>query len=228
VKKSSRTPKRTIAGRGSKKASKKVAKKGTARASKKSSKKPAARRAAARPDARVALPSDVILRAAVAARDRLVAVPKWSAAYVSATPQEPLLVRGRAPSDMEYYLVEFRQSGRTTGLMIIDARTARVDQVGGIRAGPDAGAPLVFYRPEQIPALVGSRDVMVNDSRHVTISAAGVTVRPALFWVPCDQSFSPFQPLYVADHLNDDVRDVLYVRVDGQVYTSITQTGRGL
>ena len=174
----------------------------------------------------VPLPLAAIRKAAEDMRDRLVTIDKWSSAYANTLSQEPLLVGGRT-SDKAYYIVEFRQDdSTTTGLMIVNALTGKVGQVAGIRRPTEA--LLVFYRPNQIPDLLHGRTELFDDSRRVMISRENVNVQSSLFWKPCDQSQTPFLPIYVVDHVKERVKDLLWVRVDGEVYTRITQSGRGL
>ncbi len=49
------------------------------------------------------------------------------------------------------------------------------------------------------------------------------TVESTLVWKPCDQSHSPYQPFYVV-HQDGDV---YYVRVDGAVFSELTEFGGG-
>jgi hypothetical protein len=53
-----------------------------------------------------------------------------------------------------------------------------------------------------------------------------VTVQAKLYWTPCDQSVTPLQPFYVVHYRGRP--EPIYVRVDGEIYTSITHGRAGL
>ena len=166
------------------------------------------------------LTTTAIKKKAEEERDRLRMSSKWAVAYADATPGEPLHVGGDGPDD-DYYLVEFRQDHRTSGLMEFDASTGELSSFTGIE---EPGTSLYrFYRPEEIPALVAQQSDLFAHAGHV--STADISVQPALFWVACDQSVTPFQPFYV---VKVPGMTNLYVRVDGEIYTSITHGGAGL
>src|SRR5262245_10926130 len=96
------------------------------------------------------LPTSEVLKAAEDQRDELLKQDRWIAAYKDAKAQEPLLVGGRPGRD--YYIVEFRKEGGTTGLMRVNALAGRVGAFTGIQK---AGTSLYrFYRPTEIPDIV--------------------------------------------------------------------------
>jgi hypothetical protein len=133
-----------------------------------------------------------------------------------------------------YYIVEFRQENRTTGLMRVNGRSGKVGSVTGIQT--PAASMFHFYQPKEIPALVDGCAVLFprrNDFPPVTMNRVilnvhTLDVQPTLYWEPCDQSLTPFQPFYVVYHLEQSLRERLFVRVDGEIYTSITHGGAGM
>ena len=172
-------------------------------------------------------------KAAEDERERLLKIDRWTAAYKDALAQEPLLVAGNAPEKV-YYIVEFRQGNRTTGLMLVNARSGKVGSVTGIQTA--AASMFHFYQPKEIPALVDECAVLFprpNDLPPVTmnrvvLNVQALEVQPTLYWEPCDQSLTLFQPFYVVYHRELSQRDRLFVRVDGEIYTSITHGGAGM
>jgi hypothetical protein len=162
----------------------------------------------------------VIQKAAEDERDRLLKIEKWTTAYKDAKPEEPLLVTGRPNRD--YYIVEFRKEGRTTGLMRVNAQTGKVGSFTGIQK---PGSSLYrFHRPKEIPQLVAQHSELSPDAALPSIK--DINVQTALHWEPCDQSVTPFMPFYVAKV--PAVTSAVYVRVDGKVFTSLTHGAAGM
>lgn len=179
----------------------------------------------------------VILKAASDERDRL-GTGRWAIAYRGAEPRDPLLVQTTPPA-RPYYIVQFQQADRTTGLLLINAESGKINAIAGVQSPTES--MFRFLRPSEVSStceeygrrlLSGQLDPSVGADRRldppVAISAANVTVEPALFWEPCDQSLTPFQPFYRAVHTRSDGRDALLVRVDGEVFTKITHGGAGM
>lgn len=168
----------------------------------------------------------VILNQARNAARKWVKDSEWSFALLNAEPEQPLLVRQPLPSDLkayqpeedlsDYYLVEFRVSGRPTGQMIIDATTGTFKELTGIL---DAGETLLpLLRHGDVPSKLNGY-VAVFGKKKATINGAKVTVDGDLLWGACDQSRTPFKPFYRARY----EKYILYVRVDGKIFTKLTQ-----
>jgi hypothetical protein len=174
------------------------------------------------------LSPDKITQTATVERDELAKIPRWANAFDKTISQEPLLVESGEPSD-SYYLVEFRRDTRTTGLMTINAVSGEPQEIAGIGADPtDRTLGLFkFYHRGEIPPLLDNRVILTNPSRRITIKAENLNVQPNLYWVPCDQSLEAVQPFYLVDHVTEGASDRLYVRVDGEVFPTITRLGRG-
>jgi hypothetical protein len=177
--------------------------------------------------------------AALDARVRVLTDETWKVAFTGAEPQEPLRVKAPAPQG-DYYIVEFRQTNRPTGLMLVDATTGEVSAITGVQA---PGRSLGFLAPEAIPAalmtyrhrLVASlptghvsfgdfRDGLVAD-----LQPSNLTLQRELIWEPCDQSLTPFKPFYQVQHTPPSRIDKFLVRADGIPYPiTVTDGGRGM
>ncbi len=149
----------------------------------------------------------------------LLTTQRWTSSVGRATMREPAFVRDLSESNMDYYLVDFRTEGRPTARMIYDARQRFGPQFAGIDAYGD-GPP-----GNELPPLIAAADAerQVREQAAARPASGGYTVEPTLAWRPCDQSHSPYQPFYVV-HQDGATR---YVRVDGAVFSQLTDSGGG-
>jgi hypothetical protein len=97
-----------------------------------------------------------------------------------------------------------------------------------MRVGPQyAGIDGYDGEPDvELPPLLSAADVeRLETERNVAAGGAStpVAVEQTLVWRPCDQSHSPYQPFYVVNRGGF----VEYVRVDGAVFTELTDYGGG-
>ena len=186
----------------------------------------------------MSLTLDQAKRAAVDERSRVMALEEWKIAFTGAEPEPPLMVR--APSEGDYFIVEFRQTGRPTALMLVNAATGEVEAITGIQT---PGETLRFLPPEAIPAALEAYKHEQLRSRASGQGSYGdfrdglladfhpryVTVEPELVWESCDQSLTPFKPFYQVQHAPPSRTDKFLVRVDGTPYpTTLTNGGRGM
>lgn len=163
---------------------------------------------------------DLVLGKAAAEGKRLARLDRWSRAYVTAAALTPLLVRGTTNS-RNYYIVEFRTSGRSTGRMIFNAATGKLAEIAGLLTGQES-LPR-FAIPSELPPLVNQREIQYAEGTIVKLLKERFSVDSNLVWTSCDQSHSPLQPFYVVRQ----PPHVAYVRVDGQVFPRLTTTGAG-
>src|SRR5690242_103334 len=104
-----------------------------------------------------------IKAAAEAERNDIATDDELEPAFRNAEAQRPHLVEGAAP-EKAFYVVAFRRGTRTTGMMMVNARTGVVGSVIGIEEFPDGTAPEMefrFYEPEEILAVVDA-DLQVS------------------------------------------------------------------
>jgi hypothetical protein len=165
----------------------------------------------------IPLGPDKIRQSAEREAERLANTSRWRRAFLGAKARDPLLVKARTSrSARNYYIVDFRIGGRSTGRMILDAKSGKVGQVAGLR---DEQSELPrFLEPSELPKVL---TVIYSKDRQVELR--DFRIDPELYWEPSNQSPSPFQPFYVAR----TAHDIAYVRVDGEVFGNVTRTGAG-
>lgn len=152
---------------------------------------------------------------------RLLQDERVAAALKDAKPGKPHPVLRRDQPNTYYYLVPWETKEGVTTLTQIDARFGVFHSLQ-LREKPsrqeflprDAVLDRVAYQrfelPEQRGRLVLHPDV--------------ACLAPTLVWQPCWESWSPHLPFYqltIGEH-------TVYVRVDGEVFTRLTTTGRGV
>ena len=167
------------------------------------------------------LPPDVIRQRAIDEARDLARQSEWRAAFGSAQPRKPLLVRNPDTGDAESYIVDFRTGDRPTGRMLIDPRTGVPDEMAAVEADDASLQP--FLTPDEVVTLL-ERGFSDSTIGAITLKPGGYTLDDDLVWAPCDQSHSAFQPFYVVRY---DGR-ILYVRVDGRIFSGpLTHDGAG-
>jgi hypothetical protein len=139
----------------------------------------------------------------------------------------PLLVhRLDRPNDY-YYLTPWEQSDGIMGFLDIDARFG-VFRSARAFAQPESelliGARSSRGLLEAITRRINHRTFELPDEQgRFKVYPGTYCIPPVLVWKPCRESWSPHLPFYqivVGPH-------VLYVRLDGQVFTQLT-SGRGV
>jgi len=148
----------------------------------------------------------------------------WREALVGVHADEPFLVQRLDRSDSYYYLVPLRSEGESAILASVDARFGVYLQAA------------VFPRFDELLLNYGERDSLLDRveahrpvlealrNGRITLRREALSVAPALVWRPCRESLSPFYPFYLITLGTQR----LYLRVDGQLFTRLTLTGRGL
>jgi hypothetical protein len=128
------------------------------------------------------------------------------------------------PGDF-YYLAPWEVDGRLAGMLDIDARFGNFKSLR-IHAEPVPDwlvGPGIARTRQSISRLIDNQVFDLPDEKgRFRVFPGTYCVPPLLVWRPCRESWSPHLPFYqlaVGGHL-------LYVRVDGAVFTSLT-SGRG-
>jgi hypothetical protein len=81
-----------------------------------------------------------------------------------------------------------------------------------------------FLSRDEILQILGSRLEYKCEDKLLIIHPEIVSIYPSLVWRPCKESLSPEIPFYMVIIQNERI----YVRLDGEVFTSLTTDGRGL
>jgi hypothetical protein len=138
----------------------------------------------------------------------------------------PMLVhRLDRPNDY-YYLTPWEQSDGIMGFLDVDARFGQFKSARTLSQperdlliGPRSSRGLL----EAITRRINHKTFeLPNEQGRFKVYPGTYCIPPVLVWKPCRESWSPHLPFYqivIGPH-------VLYVRLDGQVFTQLT-TGRG-
>ncbi len=86
----------------------------------------------------------------------------------------PLLVLGPIRSKRNYYIVEFRSAGLSTGRMIFNASDGALGYTAGLR--PGQAALNRFAMPAELPALVENYEVTFDDRTTIRLNPAVFSV----------------------------------------------------
>ena len=158
-----------------------------------------------------------IVQAANAEVTKRRAIGDWGRSFINAVPMDPLLVYGPVHSKGNYFIVDFRNPGKSTARIIYRAADGKITQIAGLTSGQSELSP--FFRPSELPAILRDRSILYPSGQTTPFGMTPVTVEKELVWAPCDQSLSPMQPFYVVD-VN---RTIVYVRVDGAAFGELTE-----
>lgn len=156
---------------------------------------------------------------AIAVLNRLSQSPTWNHALSESTHgASPTLVQHLDRDDQFYYLVTVTKKQGITARLAISGDATELLEVEGIQ---EEGTALPAYvdpiavlddaaRQRSAPNSAVFRPMMIG--RH-----------PVLVWKPCQQSTTRFLPFWLVT-----IRDrLLYIRVDGTVFTQLTTSGHG-
>jgi hypothetical protein len=139
---------------------------------------------------------------------------EWARTFAGAHIDRVLSVRDQSAEGMDYYLVDFVDgSRRRVGSVIVDAYSLRRRDVVGIEQPDDALPPLIAL--DEVTRRIGPLNI------------GHVRIEPDLMWQPSDQSSSRFEPFHVVQDLTRSI-PAAFVRADGAVFTSLTQTLAGI
>lgn len=150
----------------------------------------------------------------------------WNKRIKQSRAGEPVLVQRLDRLDSYYYIIPYDVGANKTGSLIsVDARYGDYKQ----------GAILPEPRPHLINAYEKGRKSIINDvlKKRFTlkeqlgkliIRPEAFCLYPTLVWKPCRESLSPFWPFYMFTIGSQHI----YVRIDGEIFTHLTDTGKGL
>ena len=137
-----------------------------------------------------------------------------------AKPLEPQLVIRRDRRNSYYYLVPW---GSNRGVKALTRVDARFGTFSGIRLLDKPERTAFLSREAAIKLVAGKRIRLPEEMGSLRLFPEALCVSPTLVWQPCWESWSPNLPFYQFTL----GAATLYVRVDGEVFTRLTTTGRG-
>lgn len=141
-------------------------------------------------------------------------------------PGEPRLVQRLDKFNGYYYIVPVLGKDDTVRcLASVDARFGNFREAVFAK---EAAKPLPFkpITGEEIKSRLSQlkRIELKEEKRILTLHPEAMCIYPALVWKPCKQSMSPFLPFHLVTIGNHQ----LYVRVDGEIFSTLEPNGPGI
>lgn len=136
-------------------------------------------------------------------------------------PIKPLLVQRLDRLNSYYYIIPRETSNGVVAFTQIDARFGLFQ---GLRL---LERPLEMKIPdkENILKQIAFKNIRIEEkSARVKIFPEALCIPPALVWQPCWESWSPHLPFYQVNVGGY----VIYVRIDGEIFTHLTTSGKGV
>jgi hypothetical protein len=143
-----------------------------------------------------------------------------SRALRNARPLEPQLVLRRDRRNSYYYLVPW---GTERGAKAMTRVDARFGTFSGIRLMSKQIRNEFLDREAAFKLVADRRFKLPDELGSIKVFPGAVCLSPTLVWQPCWESWSPNLPFYQFTIGATTV----YVRIDGEVFTQLTTTGRG-
>jgi hypothetical protein len=153
--------------------------------------------------------------ASLAVRELVKSMKRWEAAFDGATASTPLLVRRLDATDAYFYVVPFQSAGKITGRALVDARTGQFMEAGGIMEAGQGLSP--YVDPTETLRRYNAAALGALSHLKLFFRPETASVGEVLVWKPCDESLTPYLPFYTIT-VGDQV---VYLRVDGQVFTKL-------
>ncbi len=139
-----------------------------------------------------------------------------------ARPRGAVLVQRLDRTDEFYYIVPYGLDEATPLSVIVNAGRSEYRQsiIG------DPGSTVFSSRSAEEVAreVVGRRFELPERLGSVLVRPEAVSQYPTLVWKPCRQSLSPYYPF----HMFTVGRTSIYVRVDGEIFTQLTDWDKGI
>ena len=147
---------------------------------------------------------------------------EWSRALKQARPAEPLLVQRLDRLDSFYYLVPLAARKEAAAFVCVDARFGDYQQ-SVLLPQRHEGRPYLSA-DEAFKRIAGRRIELGHGRGRLLVRKEALCRCPHLVWQPCRESLSPYYPF----HLFTLGAHRFYVRVDGEVFTSLTLDLKGI
>jgi hypothetical protein len=147
----------------------------------------------------------------------------WSKALSGTEIGRPVLVQRLDRPDSFYWIVPRTRGNLTTAVVNVDARYGEYMQA---RALPESeGTALLTLDQKDVDGLILDTLFQLPGREGQLRLRPGIAcVSDHWVWRPCRESLSPYYPFKLVTY--GDNR--LYVRADGQVFTSLSISGRGI
>jgi hypothetical protein len=140
---------------------------------------------------------------------------------------DPVLVLRLDRPDDYYYLVPWEVDRQPAAFVELDARFGFFKSLQLLsspsREGAISGESSARLRARMARRLDGFKFELPNEGGKFTLYPGTYCISPTLVWKPCRESWSPHLPF----HQITIGERMLYVRIDGQVFTQLT-SGRGV
>ena len=139
-------------------------------------------------------------------------------------PGQAVLVQRLDKANSFYYIVPLENANRGVhSLVSIDARFGNLKQSAFART---VEHPLAFktLEKEEIFKILGKRIILPEQKGVLNIYRETVCIYPNLVWMPCKESLSPYWPFHMISVGNHRI----YIRIDGEVFTSLTTGLKGI
>ena len=149
--------------------------------------------------------------------------PAWKAALEGTSDGEPVLVQRLDRADSFYWIVPRVRNGLAVVATIIDGRDGEYLQARMLRE-PRESVLLLLTRAEIEERISGTRHRLPGREGELFVRPGLATIGENWVWRPCRESLSPFYPFKLVTY----GAHRLYVRSDGEVFTSLTTSERGL
>lgn len=148
----------------------------------------------------------------------------WGEALRNTAPGEPLLVQRLDRNDSFYYIVPMHRSRgeSTVAFASVDARFGEYRQAAMMSA--KSPAAILVEREEISGRIFKQRIELPEKGGMIRLRPEATCIHPTLVWKPCRESLSPFWPFYMYTFGPHQI----YVRIDGKVFSKLTDTDRGI
>jgi hypothetical protein len=148
----------------------------------------------------------------------------WSRVLREVRPIDPIIVQRLDRLDDYYYLVPLAsERGLTTAAMAVDARFGDFQQAISL---PETEEGILRFADREVifEQVVNRQFELEKFQGYVHARKETITIPEIWFWKPCLESLSPFWPFRMV--IVGGQR--LYVRLDGQVFTTLHEDVHGI
>lgn len=140
-----------------------------------------------------------------------------------AVPEKTMLVQHLDFEDEFYYIVQMISPNKEIAALVsVDGKDGKFNQAGF--AQKDKPIYCDFIERNAIPEILGKKIPLPGKDEYLYVHPETVSVYPTLVWKPCAESLTPYLPFFqvlIKDKL-------VYVRVDGKLFTELTIDKGGL